>query len=147
MWVVGCRGAGEGCSGLGERSAVHQSLTQRQRHSGAGILAQLQIPWTQWFIRHDPAPVLEEVRCPVLALNGSLDIQVPCDVNLSEITAALARGGNPDYEAHAFEGLNHLFQHCETGEVKEYGQIEETCSPEVLGMLSDWLTQRFLSER
>ena len=47
----------------------------------------------------------------------------------------------------AFEGLNHLFQHCETGEVKEYGQIEETFSPEVLDALSAWIRARFLSER
>ena len=49
--------------------------------------------------------------------------------------------------AGAFEGLNHLFQHCETGQVKEYGRIEETFSPEVLGALTDWITRRFVSGR
>ena len=101
----------------------------------------------QYEWRHDPGPVLERVRCPVLALNGTLDIQVPCEVNLSTIEAALERGENPDHEVRAFETLNHLFQHCDTGQVKEYGQIEETFSPEVLGVLNDWITQRFVTER
>ena len=112
-----------------------------------GVLAQVTTPWVQWFIRHDPTPALETVRCPVLALNGSLDIQVPAEVNLNAIEAALARGENSDYQVRAFEGLNHLFQQCETGEVKEYGEIEETFSPEVLRVLSDWLSKRFLNER
>ncbi len=127
-----------------ERSPTLREGTEEEREE---ILRQVMNPWVQWFIRHDPAPVLEEVRCPVLALNGTLDIQVPSEVNLGAIEAALARGQNSDYEIRAFEGLNHLFQHCETGEVKEYGQIEETFSPEVLDALSAWIRARFLSER
>jgi len=111
------------------------------------ILEQLATPWIQWFLRHDPGPVLEKVRCPVLALNGTLDLQVPCEVNLSTIEAALERGENPDHEVHAFEALNHLFQHCETGQLKEYGHIEETFSLEVLEVLSTWITARFVDER
>jgi hypothetical protein len=127
-----------------ERSPTLREGAEEEREE---ILRQVMNPWVQWFIRHDPAPVLEAVRCPVLAFNGTLDIQVPSEVNLGAIEAALARGENPDYEVRAFEGLNHLFQHCETGEVKEYGQIEETFSPEVLDALSAWIRARFLSER
>jgi len=111
------------------------------------ILAQVTTPWLQWFLRHDPAPTLAKIQCPVLALNGTLDIQVPAKVNLNAIEAALSRGENRDYQVRAFEGLNHLFQHCETGEVKEYGEIEETFSPEVLQVLSDWLSKRFSNQR
>ncbi|CAN5565342.1 hypothetical protein BH20VER3_BH20VER3_20590 [soil metagenome] len=42
---------------------------------------------------------------------------------------------------HALPNLNHLFQHCQTGAVSEYGQIEETMSPEVLQLVSDWIKQ------
>lgn len=38
-------------------------------------------------------------------------------------------------------GLNHLFQHCETGAVAEYTQIEETISPEVLEIILTWLLE------
>jgi len=36
------------------------------------------------------------------------------------------------------EGLNHLFQHCKTGQLTEYGEIEETISPEVLKIIIEW---------
>jgi len=48
-------------------------------------------PWMQYFIRHDPAAVLEKVKVPVLALNGEKDLQVPAKENLSAIKAALER--------------------------------------------------------
>ena len=107
------------------------------------IEAQLSNNWIQWFIRHDPVPTLEKVQIPVLALNGTLDLQVPCKENLDAIEAALQRGGNRDHEAVAFSNLNHLFQHCETGALTEYGKIEETFSPEVLDKITHWILQRF----
>ena len=107
------------------------------------ILAMIDNDWIQWFIRHDPVPTLEKVQIPVLALNGTLDLQVPCKENLDAIEAALQRGGNRDHEAVAFSNLNHLFQHCETGALTEYGKIEETFSPEVLDKITHWILQRF----
>ena len=38
-----------------------------------------------------------------------------------------------------YPGLNHLFQHCTTGLVNEYRQIEETISPEVLSDIATWI--------
>ncbi|MGE4620351.1 MAG: alpha/beta fold hydrolase [Planctomycetota bacterium] len=105
--------------------------------------AQLNNNWILWFIRHDPIPTLEKVQIPVLALNGTLDLQVPCQENLDAIKAALERGGNRDHETVAYPDLNHMFQHCETGAITEYGQIEETFSTEVLGKITDWILQRF----
>ena len=108
---------------------------------------QLTNPWVRYFFDHDPAPVLEKVHCPILAVNGTLDLQVPYEINLQTIEQALARGGNVDYEVHAFEGLNHLFQHCETGQVTEYGKIEETFAPEALDYVTDWIARRFVEPR
>jgi len=118
---------------------------EEQETSLKTALSQLSTPWLQTFARYDPAPTLEQVRCPVLALNGALDLQVPCTVNLDAITAALEKGRNPDFTVKAFPGLNHLFQHCETGLVSEYGQIEETCAVEVLDTITDWIAVRFLT--
>ncbi len=136
-----------------ERSAAMRAVLEQSPDLAEGeegerevqtALAQLANSWVRWFLQHDPAPVLERVRCPVLALNGTLDLQVPCRVNLEAIEAALKRGGNTDHELRAIEGHNHLFQHCETGQVSEYGKIEETFSPEVLEALTAWIRARFV---
>jgi len=79
----------------------------------------------------------------VLAVNGTLDLQVPCKDNLEAIGAALERGKNPDFELVEFAGLNHLFQHCDTGSPSEYGEIEETFSIEVLEKMTKWILHRF----
>lgn len=99
-------------------------------------------PWMLWFLRHDPAPILERVHCPVLAVNGSLDLQVPAQENLAAIGAALDKAGNKDVTLMEFPGLNHLFQTCETGHPDEYVKIEQTFAPEVLGCINDWIKER-----
>lgn len=106
------------------------------------IKVQLGNRWIQWFIRHDPVPTLEKVQIPVLALNGTLDLQVPCQENLDAIKAALQRGGNRDHETIAYPSLNHLFQHCETGAITEYATIEETFSTEVLDKMTSWIQRQ-----
>ena len=97
-------------------------------------------PWMQYFLRYDPAPVLEKVKCPVLAINGSKDLQVPPKENLEAIRASLEKGGNKNVTIKEYSGLNHLFQECTTGAPAEYGTIEQTFSPEVLKDLSEWLS-------
>jgi len=81
------------------------------------------------------------VRCPVLALNGDKDTQVPADVNLSGIKEALKQAGNKNYEIKKLPGLNHLFQTAQTGHPREYRKIEETFSPSVLQFISDWISR------
>jgi fermentation-respiration switch protein FrsA (DUF1100 family) len=105
-------------------------------------LAQLATPWFRFFVVHDPASVLREVRCPVLALNGARDLQVAFDENLAAIAAALEAGGNPDFEVKRYPGLNHLFQPCETGAPSEYSAIEITFSEEVLADMAAWILAR-----
>ncbi len=90
-------------------------------------------------ILSDPEKTLRQLKCPVLALNGALDLQVPADANLPALVAALAAGGNPDYTAVKLPGLNHLFQTAKTGLIGEYGTIEETFSPSALAIISEWI--------
>ena len=99
-------------------------------------------PWYRYFVTFDPQPVLKNVRVPVLALNGEHDLQVPWKENLDLIGAGLKAGGNQDVTIKAFPKLNHLFQTSQTGLISEYGQIEETMSPEVLKTVSDWILKR-----
>ena len=96
-------------------------------------------PWFKYFLRFDPVPVLEKVKCPVLALNGENDLQVPPKENLSAIESALKKGGNSNFKVKMLPGLNHLFQTSTTGKISEYSQIEETISPVVLETMLDWI--------
>lgn len=102
-------------------------------------LKTLTSPWFKYFLRFDPVPVLEKVKCPVLAINGEKDLQVPPKENLSAIKSALEKGGNKNFEVVELKGLNHLFQTSETGKISEYGQIEETISPLALQTMLDWI--------
>lgn len=102
-------------------------------------------PWFRWFLRYDPAPALRHFRGPLLALNGSLDRQVLPGANLAGIRAATA--GHRDVTVTELPGLNHLFQTARNGGVGEYGTIEETMAPVVLGIVADWIRARFPARR
>lgn len=86
-------------------------------------------PWFLYFIRMKPRHYAAKVKCPVLAINGTKDVQVPYE-NIALFKKYLHP--NPASEFYVMEGLNHLLQHADTGFVDEYGKIEETISEEVL---------------
>jgi fermentation-respiration switch protein FrsA (DUF1100 family) len=100
---------------------------------------QLTSPWMNYFIKYDPIPALEKVSCPVLAITGEKDLQVPPKENLEAIKAALKKGGNENVTIKELPGLNHLFQECETGGPSEYAEIEQTFSPIALSEISNWI--------
>jgi hypothetical protein len=108
-------------------------------------LSQLNTPWMINFIRYDPAPVIKKVKCPVMALNGSKDLQVPPE-NLEGIRQALNKGGNKKFLVREYPGLNHLFQECTTGLHTEYKEIEQTISPEVLSDISNWILGKYRND-
>ncbi len=105
-------------------------------------IAQITSPWMINFIKHDPAPVLEKVKCNVLVINGDKDLQVPSQVNLPAIENALKKGGNNKYSICELAGLNHLFQECTTGLPKEYAEIEQTFSPVAMEVIAKWINAR-----
>lgn len=99
-------------------------------------------PWFRHFLSYDPVPTLAKVKCPVLALNGTKDVQVSAKENLAGIDKALTAGGNKDFTVKELPGLNHLFQTSKTGAVSEYGAIDETFAPSALELVSDWIVKR-----
>ena len=99
-------------------------------------------PWFRFFLSYDPRPALEQVQCPVLALIGEKDLQVPAEENLPAIRKALKAGGNPHFVVKEMPGLNHLFQTAETGAPSEYGKIEETFAPKALQEIAEWILQQ-----
>lgn len=105
----------------------------------AGQLKSLTTPWFKYFIGYNPAPNLAKVKCPVLAINGMLDVQVLFKPNLAGIKQALIQGKNKHYKIVEYEGMNHLFQEAKTGDVTEYKTIEQTISPKVLNDMAVWI--------
>jgi len=93
--------------------------------------------WINWFINYDPTEDIRSCKCPVFAVGGQKDIQIIASQNLPAIREKLPAG--PSNFVKEYPDLNHLFQHCETGDVTEYRSIEETFSQEVLSDLSEWI--------
>lgn len=131
------------------RSLMEEALNDEETEIPGGMskeqfmqqqYTQLTSPWMLTFLRLDPAPYLEKVQCPVLAVNGSNDLQVPPS-NLKAIEEALNRGGNHQVTLVEYQGLNHLFQECETGSPANYAAIEQTFAPQVLEKLSSWIME------
>jgi uncharacterized protein len=102
------------------------------------------IPWFRYFITYDPKAALSQVTCPVLALTGEKDLQVPPEQNLPRIEQLLTQGRSNDVSVMAVPKLNHLLQSANTGLVTEYGEIEETMSMVALNEISEWLRHRKL---
>jgi len=127
---------------------LKQMLKQRPGDIPAGMsedafidmqVKQLTNPWMLYFIQYDPALSLEKIKCPVLAINGQKDLQVPSAVNLAAIKAAVEKGGNKNVTIKELPGLNHLFQECTTGSPNEYAEIEQTISPVALNLVTKWI--------
>ncbi|HEY4838830.1 MAG TPA: alpha/beta fold hydrolase [Candidatus Acidoferrales bacterium] len=95
-------------------------------------------PWERYFLAYDPAATLASLRIPVLALNGSLDVQVPAKENLAAAREALK--GNSKATVIELAGMNHLLQDAKTGSPNEYNDIEETMSPAALKIIVDWVS-------
>ena len=102
----------------------------------------LTAPWMRDFLRYDPVPMLSRVQCPVLAVQGNEDVQVPAAANLPIVEKALTLHGNKAVTVKEFSGLNHMLQHCQTCLPDEYGEIRETISPEVLQFVGEWIMKR-----
>ena len=120
-------------------SAEEKEQPNGSRKALRASMRQLNGPWFRYFLTYDPGPTLEKVACPVLALNGEKDLQVPPEENLSAIERALKAGGNKNFKTMEMASLNHLFQTSETGNISEYGQLEETFSKEAMLVITEWI--------
>ena len=118
-------------------SADDYDITDALRKNYAAALPSFRTPYMEFFLGLDLSASLSGITCPVMALNGAKDTQVQCDRNIAALKAGLP--SNSRSVIRAEDGLNHLFQHCVTGEVSEYKNIEETFSPEVLSEMIAWI--------
>ena len=113
------------------------NLPEGLKQNYQAALAQFRTPYMEYFVGLDMSSKLSGITCPVMALNGTKDTQVQCDRNMEALKAGLPANGKNVIKAE--DGLNHLFQHCVTGEFSEYKEIEETFSPEVLSEMISWI--------
>lgn len=104
--------------------------------------ASLTSPWMSQFLTLDPRPALRDMTQPVLALNGSLDLQVLTDQNLTEIERVFAEAGKDNLTAEELEGLNHLFQPAKTGGIGEYAEIETTFDEGAMERIAVWILEQ-----
>lgn len=96
--------------------------------------------WLKTFINIDPSDYLKNLNCNTLALFGSKDVQVPAAENEEMFKQiAMCKKKSCVVESMTFEGLNHLFQHANTGSTEEYALIEETMSDDVLETIINWI--------
>lgn len=96
------------------------------------------LTWLNFFLNYQPAENLQKIKIPVLAVNGSYDIQITSTENLAGIDAALKKGGNKHYQIKEFPGLNHLFQTSKS-KTKSYDAIDETFSPDAASYVANWI--------
>lgn len=151
-FMLGARGEADfivsmaGCGVKGDTALtaqvnrIMQLMGQSQRMTVEQYVNQPAVqenPWLRAFVTYDPTRDLKATHCPVFALNGDKDVQVISNLNLTAIQQKLPL--NKQSQFKVYEGLNHLFQHCQTGLVAEYGQIEETISEEVLFDIIMWI--------
>ena len=125
-------------SGTAMPSTTQYNLPTSLAQNLTVVTKQLQTPYMKQFLTLDSRPLLGNITCPVLALNGSKDTQVEPESNLGALRSGLQK--NAKNKLEAIEGVNHLFQHCKTGMATEYGNIEETIAPEVLEKMVYWLS-------
>jgi uncharacterized protein len=99
--------------------------------------------WFRDFIAYDPAPVLERVKVPVLAITGGHDLQVPPgDV---DATGRLVKG---PFEGHVAGDLSHLLRpDPESAGPRGYRrQVRQPVSPEVLRLINGWVASHWATD-
>lgn len=102
---------------------------------------QLTSPWYRFFIDFDPQVKLGQVKCPVLALNGSADLLVAASKNLPTLQKGLRASGNRNVEIHKLPGVNHWFQTAPSDWPLVNGQVQPTFSPKALALIHGWVAQ------
>lgn len=126
-------------------AAARRQITDVDRYLDATLQGQIsfsQSAWFKYFLDYDPASALERVHCPVLALFGELDLQVPHDINRKPMQEAFARAANNDVTIRIVAGANHLFQKAVTGSPNEYAVLKKEFLAGFLEDLSEWILHR-----
>jgi len=124
-----------------DRTIAESLLSGRTPAQDSASLALWQTRWFKSIYHHDPRPLLEGLRVPVLAVYGELDLQVPPAQSAPELERAFAGPRSGLLTLVRLPGVNHMLQPARTGRMEEYATIEQTLAPEVLAALDQWLAR------
>jgi uncharacterized protein len=106
------------------------------------LMKQLNSTWFVSFLKYDPIEYWASIKCPTLALNGSLDLQVDAASNIG----AIERLGNKNIQTKILPQHNHLFQIAKNGGSQEYLQLKEGISEETLRHIKEFISNLKLSK-
>lgn len=93
---------------------------------------------------HKAAQVKQEdwllkIKCPVLIINGDLDLNVDAKIYVPKMAASLKKNYNKKSNLYVLHGINHMLQQGKTGLSEESNEIKETINPEILDIIGKWL--------
>ncbi len=95
--------------------------------------------WWRGFLAYNAGEDWAKTTIPVLAIYGTLDVQVDADQNAPAFEAAMKEAGNSDYQVTILPDANHLMQAATTGSVSEYGTLKQEFTPDFLPTIIEWL--------
>ncbi len=124
---------------------IRNSITDKHAYAkekAESIISTYNSRWMKYFLSYDPKNALEKVSCPVLALFGELDLQVPPAQNEKPMRDALAKSGSRDVTFKIFPKANHLFQTATDGNPGEYGKLPKEFVDGFLDYISEWILNR-----
>jgi pimeloyl-ACP methyl ester carboxylesterase len=120
---------------LGDLDAAAARAAEQQ-------VAGLKTPWFRHFLTYDPAPALEKLACPVLAVFGERDTQVPAGPNREAMEAAFKKGGHRDQTIVVVPRANHLYQDSVTGGPGEYATLKKEFIPGFAETVTNWVVEK-----
>ncbi len=97
--------------------------------------------WFAFFLAYDPGKDWAKTRIPILALYGTLDLQVEAKQNAGPLETALKAAGNKDFTVVVLEKANHLFQEAKTGSPTEYSTLPKEFVKDFLPTIGNWLVK------
>jgi dienelactone hydrolase len=133
-----CARTGQGWEQL---AAVERAAESERWYPYTGGAAGKDDPfWEFWRLIHDydPVPVLEKVKCPVLAVWGGLDTFVPVEKSVAVWRKSLAQAGNEDVTLKVYPNGDHSLMTAKTGGLKEVPRLNGFV-PGYFEMQKDWI--------
>lgn len=100
--------------------------------------AQLLTPWRRYFLAFDPVAELDQVRCPVLLISGTDDLDAPADLHLTALEKEL-KSVNHSTVAKRLPGVNHLMQPPKTEWTLMNGEMKPLFSPVAQESIREWI--------
>lgn len=127
----------------------NEKIFKKIKESDATVMrvkgVKLNAKWLRETMQYNVVDHLKNVTCPVLAITGEKDLQVP-----PEHAEKIAEYVQGEAEWHVIPNMNHMLrkyegEHTMLGLMKEYkAQINEPIDSELLNKMDQWLKKYFL---